>query len=64
MLPGAMNVTSVVVIAGVVINQGLPWWVSCKESACRVGDLGGEDSVARGKATHSSFLTWRVPWTV
>ena len=25
--PGAMNVTSVVVIAG-VINQGLPWWLS------------------------------------
>ena len=23
-----------------------------------------EDSLEKGKATHSSILTWRIPWTV
>ena len=26
--------------------------------------LGWEDSLEKGKATHSSILTWRIPWTV
>ena len=36
-----------------------------KESACNVGDLGSipEDSLAKGLATHSSVLAWRIPWT-
>jgi len=25
--------------------------------------LGWEDSLEKGKATHSSFLAWRIPWT-
>ena len=25
---------------------------------------GWEDPVERGKATHSSILTWRIPWTI
>ena len=28
-----------------------------------VGFLGGEDSLEKGMATHSSILAWRVPWT-
>ena len=28
-----------------------------------VGSLGWEDSLEKGKATHSSILTWRIPWT-
>ena len=37
-----------------------------KESACNVGDLvlGWEDPLEKGKATHSSILAWRIPWTV
>ena len=39
-----------------------------KESACIVGDPGSiqgqEDPRKKGMATHSSFLAWRVPWTV
>ena len=35
-----------------------------KELACNVGDLGWEDPLEKGKATHSSFLAWRIPWTV
>ena len=26
--------------------------------------LGQEDPLEKGKATHSSILTWRIPWTV
>ena len=39
-----------------------------KESDCNVGDLvqslGWEDPLEKGKATHSSILTWRIAWTV
>ena len=26
--------------------------------------LGWEDPLEKGKATHSSILTWRIPWTL
>ena len=26
--------------------------------------LGWEDALEKGKATHSSILAWRIPWTV
>ena len=26
--------------------------------------LGPEDPLEKGKATHSSILAWRIPWTV
>ena len=26
--------------------------------------LGWEDPLEKGKATHSSILTWKIPWTV
>ena len=29
-----------------------------------VRSLGWEDPLEKGKATHSSTLTWRIPWTV
>ena len=39
-----------------------------KESAYNVGDLGSIPGLGRslekGKATHSSILAWRIPWTV
>ena len=28
-----------------------------------VRSLGGEDSLEKGMATHSSILAWRTPWT-
>ena len=28
-----------------------------------VRSLGWEDPLERGKATHSSILAWRIPWT-
>ena len=39
-----------------------------KESVCNVGDLGSIPGLGnppeKGKATHSSILAWRIPWTV
>ena len=29
-----------------------------------VRSLGWEDPLKKGKAIHSSILTWRIPWTV
>ena len=29
-----------------------------------VWSLGWEDPLEKGKATHSSVLAWRIPWTV
>ena len=29
-----------------------------------VRSLGWEDSLEKGKVTHSSILAWRIPWTV
>ena len=30
----------------------------------RVRSLGWEDPLEKGKATHSSILAWRIPWTI
>ena len=35
---------------------GFPCGSAGKESACNVGDLGWEDPLEKGKATHSSIL--------
>ena len=43
--------------------QGFPGGSDGKESACNVGDLGWEDPLEEGMATHSSILAWRIPWT-
>ena len=29
-----------------------------------VRSLGWEDPLGKGKATHSSIMAWRIPWTV
>ena len=29
-----------------------------------VQPMGWEDTLEKGKATHSSILAWRIPWTV
>ena len=33
------------------------------EETC-VPSLGWEDPLEKGKATHSSILAWRIPWTL
>ena len=49
---------------------GVPGSLVGKEPACNAGDegveglfLGLEDALTKGKATHSSFLAWRIQWT-
>ena len=48
--------------------EGLPRWLSGKESACNAGDPGSIPRLGRSPekemATHSSsILAWRIPWT-
>ena len=46
---------------------GFPGGLDSKESACNVADLGLIPEMGRSpgewKATHSSILAWRIPWT-
>ena len=47
------------------MDRGI-WWATAhgvaKSYACNAGDLGSIPGL--GKATHSSILAWRIPWTV
>ena len=42
-------------------NRGFPGGSDGKESACNEGDMGWEDPLEKGVATHSSILAWRIP---
>ena len=50
------------------VKVGFPCISAGQESACKAGDLGStlgwEDPLEKGKATHSSILSWRIPWTI
>ena len=35
-----------------------------KESTYNAGDLGWDDPLEKGTATHFSILAWRIPWTI
>jgi len=41
-----------------LVNNLPAMWETCVQS------LGWEDPLEKGKATHSSILAWRIPWTV
>ena len=43
--------------------MGFPGASDGKDSVCSAGDLGWEDPLEKGMATHSSILVWRNPWT-
>ena len=47
---------------------GFPCGSAGKESSCNAGHMGSIPELGRslekGKATHSSILAWRIPWTV
>ena len=45
-------------------SESFPCGSAGEESACNLGDLGWEDPLEKGKATYSSVLAWRIPWTV
>ena len=44
-------------VAQLVENPPAMWETS-------VQSLGWEDPLEKGKATHSSTLAWRIPWTI
>ena len=44
--------------------MGLPYGSAGEESACNMGDLGWEDPLEKGKATHSSIPACRIPQAV
>ena len=52
-------------------KQGLPRWLTGKESACqgrrhrrcRFKTQGQEDPLEEQMATHSGILAWEIPWT-
>ena len=50
-------VALVFLVAQLVKNLPATWetWVQ---------SLGWEDPLEKGKATHSSILAWKIPWTV
>jgi len=47
---------------------GFPSDSAGRESTCNqetwVRSLGWEDPLEKGRATYSSILAWRIPWTV
>ena len=47
-----------------ILFWGFPGGSAGEESTCNVGDLGWEDPLENGTATHSSILAWRIPWTI
>ena len=53
---------------GTPVFLGFPFGSAGKESPAMwdtwVQFLGWEDPLEKGKATHSSILAWKIPWTV
>ena len=49
------------------LSIGLPRWLSSKEPTCTAGDMSSIPGLGRPlkkeMATHSSILTWKIPWT-
>ena len=52
---------------GTLAYRTVSWWemkgapLAMRETCAR--SLGWEDPLEKGTATHSSILTWRIPWT-
>ena len=45
-----------------------PWWLRVVKNLpvmqeTRVWSMGQEDPLEKGMATHSTILSWRIPWT-
>ena len=53
-----------------IYSEGFPGGASSKEPSCQrrrretqVRTLGWEDPLKEGMATHTTILSWRIPWT-
>ena len=63
---GRMRMTTPVVQNNNEILEVFPCGSDGKESACNAGatgDVGQEDPLEVGMATHSNILAWKIPWT-
>ena len=53
-------------VASHFLTRGFPGGSNGKESVCNGGDLGSVPGLGRslekGMSTHSSILSWRIPW--
>ena len=62
------NFPPVIWLSYLSLQLDFPCGSADKESAAMqetwVGSLGWEDPLEKGKATHSSVVAWRIPWTV
>ena len=47
-----------------MLSSGFSGGSAAKESTDNVGDLGWEDPLEKGMATHSSILARRISWIV
>ena len=56
-LQDRLDIVGASLIAQLIKNLPAVWetWVH---------SLGWEDSLEKGKATHSSILSWRIPWAI
>ena len=54
-------------LSDTITSRGFPGGSEVKVSASNVGDPGlipgSEDPLEKEMVTHSSTLTWRIPWT-
>ena len=62
-MPGSGRSTGEEIRLPTPVFLGFPGGSIGKESACNEGDLGWEDLLEKGMATHSSLLASRIPWT-
>ena len=58
------NLTLTFIQADLGAIMGFPVGPTGKEAAFNGGDLGWEDPLEKGMATHPSILAWRIPWAV
>ena len=62
-LPGKGRHNGLLLLKTVCPNPG-EFGEEFYDNDSRVGLLGWEHTLQKGKATHSSILAWRIPWTV
>ena len=57
----------VYILIALPVKEGFPSDSVVRNSSAMqemwVRSLGWEDPLGKGKATHSSILAWRIPWT-
>ena len=67
MLNNLRNIYGAWIIRDFYNKMGFPGGLDSKDSACNMGGLGSipgsGKSLEKRKATHSSILAWRTPWT-